>query len=381
MKCERCGEQQSKYFYFDGNSWYCRKCIRFGRVDVNQKMQPANISSKKLSCTYTLSFDLSNEQKDIQGKIEATLKDKQKILVYAACGAGKTEITMSSIKKYLNEGKKVGYAIARRQVVLEIAERMQEAFSSLKVVKVCGEYTKEIDGDLIICTMHQLYRYHQTFDLLILDEIDAFPYAGNTVLEALAEKSCKGEMILLTATPDEEIEDQVKSEEILQYTLFKRPHGFPLPVPKVYIMHKYIQIVFMYIILSKNKDKLWIVFVPTIQIAKQLYTVFKRIMNCSYITSKTEDKDERIQNFKNHEVKVLFATTVLERGVTIEDVQVLIFEAQHTVYSKANLIQMVGRVGRKQSAPKGKAIILSSKKSEKIKDCVKVIEGMNCKGE
>ena len=37
---------------------------------------------------------------------------------------------------------------------------------------VCGGHTEVTDGDLIICTTHQLYRYYRAFDLLILDEPD-----------------------------------------------------------------------------------------------------------------------------------------------------------------------------------------------------------------
>ena len=84
----------------------------------------------------------------------------------------------------LREKKKVCFAIARRQVVLELQQRLQEIFSHAEVIAVCGGHTQVTDGDLIICTTHQLYRYYQAFDLLILDEPDAFPFRGDPVLHA-----------------------------------------------------------------------------------------------------------------------------------------------------------------------------------------------------
>ena len=92
---------------------------------------------------------------------------------------GKTEICFESICGYLAQGKKVGFAISRRQVVLEIANRLRRAFPELSVCEVAQGYTQVTDADLIVCTTHQLYRYPYAFDLLILDELDAFPFVGN----------------------------------------------------------------------------------------------------------------------------------------------------------------------------------------------------------
>ena len=63
-------------------------------------------------------------------------------------------------------------------------------FPNLKVIPVCEGYTQIVDGDLIVCTTHQLYRYIQSFDLLIIDEPDAYPYVGNDVLQAIVLNSC-----------------------------------------------------------------------------------------------------------------------------------------------------------------------------------------------
>ena len=46
---------------------------------------------------------------------------------------------------------------------------LAQYFPKAKVIAVCGGHTAQTDGDLIICTTHQLYRYFHAFDLLILD--------------------------------------------------------------------------------------------------------------------------------------------------------------------------------------------------------------------
>ena len=124
---------------------------------------------------------------------------------------GKTEITFESICFYLSCGKKIAFAISRRQVVLEIADRLKKAFPELKVVAVAEGYTDDTDGDIIVCTMHQLYRYPYAFDLLILDEVDAFPFAGNEVLENIVDLASIGQKMYLSATPDEKNMEAIES--------------------------------------------------------------------------------------------------------------------------------------------------------------------------
>lgn len=377
MQCKRCKETNPKYFYQDEGVWYCRKCIKFGRINIGEDIKQVALVTKEIDTTYSLPYDLTDEQKEIKDKLRETLKNKQKILIYAACGAGKTEITMESIERYLRMGKKVGYAISRRQVVLEIAVRMQEAFSNIKVVQVCAGYTNETDGDLIICTTHQLYRYHQSFDLLVMDEIDAFPYANDPVLQRLAQHACRGEMILLTATPNEELKAAVRSGEVIQYTLFKRPHGYPLIVPKLKRCPHSIQYVLLFYLLCRRRKQKWIVFVPTIHDAQIIYRFYRFFLSCEQLTSKSEDNEQKMIDFNKGKYQLLVATTILERGITVKGVHVIVLKGEHKIYQEANLIQMIGRVGRKKEAPTGEAYIFGKKKTKVMTDCVRTIAWMN----
>jgi len=47
-----------------------------------------------------------------------------------------------------------------------------------------GDHHDALTGNIIVLTTHQLFRYEDYFDLLIFDEIDAFPYVGDLVLES-----------------------------------------------------------------------------------------------------------------------------------------------------------------------------------------------------
>lgn len=41
----------------------------------------------------------------------------------------------------------------------------------------------------MIATTHQLLKFYQAFDLLIVDEVDAFPYVDNPVLYHAVEQA------------------------------------------------------------------------------------------------------------------------------------------------------------------------------------------------
>ena len=74
---------------------------------------------------------------------------------------------------------------------------------------------------------------------------------------------------------------------------------------------------------------------------------------------------------------MLFATTVLERGVTIPDVQVAVLHGEHPVFTAASLIQMIGRAGRNIDFPDGRGLFLCTKKTADLRRCIRELERMN----
>lgn len=167
--CPRCLNEDPKYFYRGSKGVYCRRCIAYGRVLVDDTFGEENEEVPlEVDAEYHLDFELTKEQKELSHELMLRAQ-REDVLVHAVTGAGKTELVMETIREFLKQGKRVGIAIPRRQVVVEIGERMAKAFTKLHVVYVCGGHSEEKEGDLIVCTTHQLYRYYQYFDLLILD--------------------------------------------------------------------------------------------------------------------------------------------------------------------------------------------------------------------
>ena len=377
MKCPRCGNLQKSYFYKGSHGYYCRKCIGFGRFLLEEEETSLELQAIQEDCSeYTMQYPLTKFQEAVSKECQMNIRT-QDVLLECVCGAGKTEMVLASIADALNENRKVCFAIARRQVVLELSERLKTYFKKAKIIAVCGGHTDEIDGDLIVCTTHQLYRYQGQFSLLILDEPDAFPYRGDEVLHGIAQHACIGHVIYLTATPDNYLLSRVQEGTMRHIVLNKRPHGHDLPVPRLCI---YPSIVLFWVLLrwiNKHTCNPRIIFVPTIKTASILGKTLSIFMKCYVCTSESEDRDRIIYEFKKESNGIMIATTVLERGVTIPKADICVWHANHSVFDEAGLIQMAGRAGRSFTSPEGDVLFLCSEKTELVQLCKEKIEQAN----
>lgn len=73
----------------------------------------------------------------------------------------------------------------------------------------------------------------------------------------------------------------------------------------------------------------------------------------------------------------MITTTILERGVTVKDLQVIVIDADNMTFTPESLIQISGRVGRKFNARTGKVIFLGKSYNENIKKSIKTIKDIN----
>ena len=372
--CPICGNTDTKYLGFRNGKVYCRRCITFrGQEAIGDFRQSE-------SADYALHYELSDDQKRLSKELVSNFINGFDSLVHAVCGSGKTEIVLEVISYAISHNLKVGFAVPRRDVIRELYLRFKSIFENNKVVSVYGGHVFKLEGDLICLTTHQLFRYPHYFDLLILDEIDAFPYNGNEVLQAFFTKAVRGHYILLSATPSKEVIASFSKNEKRILNLNKRFHNHPLPVPRFSIhsglMRYYHLIQELRRFLAQNKPIF--VFSPTIDTCEQTFDVLRLFFkNTDFVHSKCSDRNKRIDKFRKGLNKILVTTAVLERGVTVKDLQVIIFGADHPLYSSAALIQISGRVGRKKDAPTGEVVFIAKRETNEMVEAVREIELAN----
>ena len=90
--------------------------------------------------------------------------------------------------------------------MLELAPRLKKVFPTIPVAALYGgSEDRHLFAPLTIATTHQLLRFYQSFDVFILDEVDAFPYSVDESLQYAVEQARKtiSPMVYLTATPNE----------------------------------------------------------------------------------------------------------------------------------------------------------------------------------
>jgi competence protein ComFA len=369
--CPRCGCRDPRYFGIKNGKVYCRRCISFTGAKADQ------LPSLPKDVVLDLDYSLSKEQKSLSDQIVFNYRQGIDTLVYAVCGSGKTEISYGVIAYAMEKGLSVGFALPRRDVVIELYFRLKEAFPHNRIVAVYGEHTSTLEGDVVILTTHQLYRYPHYFDLLVMDEIDAFPFKGNAVLIALYRASLRGHCVMMSATPSQEILSEYKKPGRAIVELRTRFHKHPIPVPKIIERPSFEQPLYVIKKLRQfeKEGKPCFVFVPSIPKSEELFRVVSFFVHRgNYVNSQREGRPEIIDSFKKGSLSYLVTTSVLERGVTIRNLQVLVVGADtQRIYNSSTLIQIAGRAGRKSDAPNGEVLFVARKTTEPMRAAIREI--------
>lgn len=234
LTCNRCGSIVLPDNILQTGQTYCRECLVFGR----------NISDSYLYYFPQKSFPKNNSlnwqgqltpyQNEVSEGMVSGIAEKKDLLVHAVTGAGKTEMIYHSVAKIIDDGGCVCIASPRIDVCLELYKRMSRDFLC-PITLLHGEAEPYKRAPLIIATTHQLLKFYQAFDLLIIDEVDAFPFVDNKMLYYAVNQSLKkdGVKIFLTATSTDELDKKVRKGDLKKLHLARRFHANPLVVPKM----------------------------------------------------------------------------------------------------------------------------------------------------
>jgi len=374
LRCPRCGNENPRLFALRNGVPYCRNCVTFTGTEA-KKDHPVHPNLR-----LALAYSLSKEQEEISRKTLATVLSGRPVFLHAVTGAGKTELVYRSMEAVLQTGRPVGFATPRKDVVIDLVPRIREAFPGAEVTAVYGGHTEKLEGDILVLTTHQLYRYPRFFGLLVVDEVDAFPYKGNHLLQSFFRSSLAGPYILLSATPEKEDLEAVLKEGGSVYRLFRRYHGGKLPVPVIQTgtpLGNYLRAAALLFRFRKESKPVFL-FAPTIRSGKRLYAFLRLLFpSGAFVSSQEEERRLSIERFKEGTFSYLVTTSILERGVTVKNLQVVVFEADHALYTAPALIQISGRAGRKKDAREGEVFFLAETSSPEMEKAVKEIERCN----
>lgn len=296
------------------------------------------------------------------------------------------------VESVLVRGGKALIATPRRDVVIELDPRIRRAFPKARVVTLYGGSEQRWEaGDITLATTHQLMRFYQSFDLVIIDELDAFPYHGDPMLHYAADKSCAphGPKLLLSATPPVELQRRARRGELPHARVPVRYHRHPLPVPKLIrtpSVAKLLQAKSLPRALlaalhhSLERGAQLFIFVQRIVQVEPMAKLLRAVLKIEAIegtSSQDPHRADKVSRFRTSEIRVLVTTTILERGVTIPRSDVYILDADGRLFDEASLVQMAGRAGRSGDDPNGHVYFCGRERTRSQIAAVRHIRGMN----
>lgn len=321
-----------------------------------------------------------------QRKTNVSERLPDSFLIWAVTGAGKTEMVFPLIEHEWQCGGRILMATPRKDVVLELYPRLMKSFPHIRIVALYGGSPERWrHGDLVLSTTHQLLRFRHAFDLVIVDEVDAFPYHNNPMLIRAARRACRpeGRFIFLSATPPESMQRDIRCGKIGHVIVPARFHGHPLPVPVIRCRRfetQRMRLLVNELAQSVRRGAQSFVFVPRIgQVDPLVRKLRERLPGVSIdgTSSRDAEREPKVLAFRDRQIRVLVTTTILERGVTVPRSDVYVYDADAALFDEAALVQMAGRAGRSADDPKGKVFFISRSKTRAQTGAVRMIRKMN----
>ncbi|TMT00643.1 DEAD/DEAH box helicase [Apilactobacillus kunkeei] len=395
--CKRCGQKTPvNCCNLPNNNYYCPVCINLDRVTKSIPLvyadEPNNFEIKHPVLTWH--GQLTDEQKKCSKDIINVFEKNKTHLLWAVTGAGKTEMLFQGIAKAITEGKRVCISSPRVDVCVELYPRIKEAFANTSIILLHGRNPQPYYyAQLTICTAHQLLRFYHAFDVLIIDEVDSFPFVNNQGLHFAVENATKknSAKLFLTATPTNEMTKKIKTNKLSVSYLPIRFHRHLLPEIKLKYAKKWRNNLkkrkLPRLLLHKIDEKIksnqrFLLFVPRVADLKPISDILsKHFDNSKWETvfSSDDRRMEKVSDMRERRKQFLITTTILERGVTFPGIDVIVFGAEDEVFSTSSLVQIAGRVGRKIDRPTGEVLFLAEENTLAIQSAINQIKYMNKK--
>lgn len=387
-RCRRCGGRRRAALP-KGES-YCLDCLALGRVstlDVLLTIEEPNdfVPGSKLRWKGRL----TGRQEALSKRLIENSQASQNQLLWAVTGAGKTEMLFPLIDWALTSGQRVALLSPRVDVVLELAPRLQAAFEVFTQVLYGAQEEHYKYSQLVIGTVHQMLRFYQAFDLMIIDEVDAFPYRNNRMLERALHQALKkeGRFLYLTATPSRKMLSMANRGELVLHQLPGRFHGGKLPELTIHYDPRWRKR--MTLSLKKSLElwyfekKPFFIFVPAVDDLALLEKQVRQLAIGRGTTVHATDSERisKVADMRAGKYDYLITTTILERGVTLPNLQAVIMGGDDPTFTKEALIQMAGRVGRAKDSPLGEVLLFASGPARSIRQAQREIRELNRKAE
>ncbi|WP_054750617.1 helicase-related protein [Lacticaseibacillus thailandensis] len=388
--CARCqGWVASNVGTLPAQWGYCPECIVLGRLTSTDQLYrfPNQPLPPQPDLRMSWSGQLTAQQTRVAGELITAFDAGERRLLWAVTGAGKTEMLFPVIEHALRQGGRVAIVSPRVDVILELAPRLQRAFTTVEQAVRYGGTGPASSVPLLLATTHQLLRYYAAFALVVVDEVDAFPFTTEPMLARAVNQAACGTVLYLTATPGPDLLRQVRRHQLAVSYLPRRFHGAPLPEPDVVLARggglslprRLLQQLRM--VMTTEQSQVMI-FVPAIRQLRQVQaTLAKQGIVAATVYAGDPARAEKVKAFRDGHPRVLVTTTILERGVTIYNCAVMVLQADAPLFGVSALVQMAGRAGRDREHADNPVWFVCAHYTLSIRRACRQIRQLNARGE
>ncbi|CAM4001024.1 DEAD/DEAH box helicase [Alkalicoccus chagannorensis] len=396
--CSRCGSRDIApfdCFRCHGPCRYCRSCLQMSVIRGCERLYYAELEppvpSGRGRCTWDGTLSPSQQQA-ADALVRAWEDGRTEQLLWAVCGAGKTEMLFPLIGAVLDAGHPVLVTAPRRDVVQELAPRLKQAFPDAVTAALHGglePHERFLEADLYVATTHQAMRLYHSFPVVFIDEVDAFPYTADERLHRAVRTAARADALHVTvsATPSASDQRRVRKGALPAAVVPRRYHGQDLPVPTLVWAGNWAKRLARGMLpsvvtafLQRHAERPVMLFVPEVV---QLDDVERAVQaalpgqTTASVHAGEPERAARVAAFRSGEVDILLTTTILERGVTIYDVQVAVLGAEAEIFTETALVQIAGRAGRHPQAADGDVVFFHYGYRRAAAKAVAMIEKLN----
>lgn len=348
----------------------------------------------QLKAAKALPYDLTGAQRKAVAKLNKKLADKypSSSLLMADVGAGKTVVAQLACLQAVDSGAQAVIVaptdVLARQLheeTVKLAKLMKATYDvDISVVLMAGamkaaekkELNRQIssgEADIVVGTQAVFSSSvkYQNLGLVVIDEQQKFGAEQRTKLLESREDGKVPDLLLQTATPIPRSMAQVYYADLEPITMKEKPGG-RLPIATewiqddpVGILHDPLHPMWLDIMAESQKGNQSFVITPMVvestkvdaasveRAYKELSSNVLSHLRVGYVHGQMKMDEQRatMERFKNKELDVLVASTVIEVGVNIPDAtRMVILSAERM--GASSLHQIRGRVGRNSKPSK-----------------------------
>ena len=331
------------------------------KAEKGFQFSPDNYLQNELEATF-LYEDTPDQMKatiDFKKDMESDMPMDR--LVCGDVGFGKTEVAMRAAFKAVCDSKQVAVLVPTTVLALQHYKSFKERYKNLpckveyitraRTTKQINEISKRLENgeiDILIGT-HKIVgksvKFHD-LGLLIIDEEQKF---GVAIKDKLKQLKVNVDTLTLTATPiPRTLQFSLMGARDLSIMTTPPPNRYP--VQTEIILPSDEDIIKEAIELEMNRNGQIFFVNNRIQNIYAVENMIKRLVPNARIAvghgqMNPAQLEEILTDFVNYEYDVLIATTIIESGIDIPNVNTIIINSAHR-FGLSDLHQLRGRVGR-----------------------------------